>query len=82
VELPVIDPADVRRVQCGGVDHDVRPLNRGAAHPAIAQVADDAGPFARQTIDPANGPAIGVQGRRDRRTDQAGTPGDRRDAYR
>ena len=73
-ELPVLDPADVRRVQSGGVDHRVGAAQRGLTYPGVAEVTDDAGPFARYPVGSASRPAAGVEGRRDRRS-EARPPG-------
>jgi hypothetical protein len=81
-ELPLIDSADVRRVQSGSLDHDVRPPKCGLTHLEISQIAHDAGPFAGCTTGPANRPATIIKRRRDSRTYTARSSSDSRNADR
>jgi hypothetical protein len=66
-ELPVVDSADMWCVQCSSMDEEVRPPKRGTAHLRVSEIPQDAGPPARCSVDPTNGPATRFKGRCDRR---------------
>lgn len=77
-----MDLADVRRVQGCGVDHEIRLSHRGTAHVRVSQISEEAGLPARCPIDSSNHPTIRPECFRDRRANEAGSPGDRSDTDR
>ena len=77
-ELPIIDSADVWRVQGSSVDQELGLPECGTAHFGVSEVPGKAGPSASYSVDATNEPTIRMKCCRNRRAYAARGSRDRR----